>query len=166
MKNDDLAEDMVMLRNELEESEAHKKCDQDKNKSLTTVKENEYDISIEEDDSFDIHEKDDFSIAFEAGKEDKSNTEEGNKVCLIKFEKGGSEKSKESKASLFGRLAIKTLIMSEIERVRLFDRKLNKKEKTPEKNNFPGVIVDNQRTKFSVCINCCEIFCQSALKKC
>ena len=169
MKHDDLADDMVMLRNELEESGAHEKYDKDKNKVLTIVKENEFDISIEEDGGFYIHEKDDlekddFSISLEAGKDD-SSTEDVNKECLIKFDKGGSEKFKESKASLFGRLAIKTLIMSEIERVRLFDRKLNKKEKTPEKNNFPGVIVDNQRTKFAACINCCEVFCQSALKK-
>jgi len=147
LENDDLVEDVMIFRNESEVSEEN---DKDKNDVPAIVKQEEFEIRMKEDNGFDVHEKydlenDDISDAFE--------TKKYNKNC------------KEAKASLFGRLAIKTLIMSETERVRLFNRHLYKKEKTSEVNKYPGVIVDNQRTKFAVCIKCCEVFCQSAVNK-
>ena len=58
---------------------------------------------------------------------------------------------------------MKNIVVTETERVRLFFRKIYQQEKSMEMGNFPGIIVDNQTTKFSVCIKCCDVFSYSAI---
>ena len=59
------------------------------------------------------------------------------------------------------RLQMKQLILSEPGRVRLFDRKLNKDgEKLG--GSFAGLIIDNQKTHYSACTQCCEVYYKSS----
>jgi len=48
--------------------------------------------------------------------------------------------------------------------VRLFDRNEGG-QKQMEVRQFPGLIIDDQRTKFNICVECCEVFFVSTLTK-
>ena len=82
-----------------------------------------------------------------------------------KYTKGGSEEYKKLKARHGDRMTMKALVVAEPGRARLFNRKNTDKGQNLEFINFPGLIVDDQMTKFNICIQCCEVFSLSAIPK-
>jgi len=81
-----------------------------------------------------------------------------------KYVKGGGPEHKKMKDRIEQRLSMKKLILAEPQRARLFDRSGGKNDQM-EVNNFPGLILDDQKTKFNICINCCEVVFVKTLTK-
>ena len=93
---------------------------------------------------------------------DMNSVEHGNKKSPRKYVKGGSAEVKKMKERLEARLSMRNMVLAEPGRARLFDRNCGR-EKQTEMRQFPGLIWDDQKTKFNICTECCEVIFQKTL---
>ena len=65
--------------------------------------------------------------------------------------KGEAMKAKQRRLA---KMTMKDMVMAAPDRARLFDRSCGKEDELKE---YPGLIWDGIKTKFNICINCCEV---------
>merc|ERR1719320_1677899 len=57
---------------------------------------------------------------------------------------------------------MRAMVLAEPARARLFDRS-GGRDKEVELRKFPGLIWNDQKTKFNICVDCCEVIFQKTL---
>eukprot|EP00092_Neocalanus_flemingeri_P007188 GFUD01007766.1.p1 GENE.GFUD01007766.1~~GFUD01007766.1.p1 ORF type:complete len:479 (-),score=121.78 GFUD01007766.1:124-1560(-) len=117
-------------------------------------------------DNFDEHKKELMEYKLEPFEEDIENTEgdDCSQKSPRKYIKGGSEEHKKMKERLESKQTMRMMVLAEPWRVRLFDKD-GGGQKQMELRQFPGLIFDDQRTKFNICVECCEVFFVRTLPK-
>ena len=93
---------------------------------------------------------------------DLQHTYNGGKKTPRKYTKGGGTEARKMKERAQNRLAMRAMVLAEPARARLFDRS-GGRDKEVELRKFPGLIWNDQKTKFNICVDCCEVIFQKTL---